>query len=81
MNERLNAVDQANAFVVKVEDKWIDEQTKHISTMKTRAEKSNTTIAWNEFHSSETILFQELDRLTPPVENKAITKQNKRRFQ
>lgn len=79
MKEHLEAVEQANEFVVKVEDNWLLDQTAHVTKMRERAEKSNTTITWNEFHSSEVILFEELERLTPPVDKRMPNNPNRRK--
>lgn len=59
----MNILEEANQVVVKTEVKYLNDLSSHVEKMKQRAEKSNTTIAWNEYHSAYEYYLQELARL------------------
>lgn len=53
---------KANDIVVHAESRHIREMNEYVEKMRIRAEKSNTQIAWNEYHSAQQQLLNEIIR-------------------
>lgn len=61
----MNTHEISNDYVVKIEDDYVKKLFVSLQELKKRAEGSNTQIAWNEYHSAEEKLNEELSRLLP----------------
>lgn len=69
---------QALDIVLNKESHDLMEMMKDVVTMKSRAEKSNTTITWNEYNSAQERVDAEIFRLTPPEDQQLPRNPNRR---